>query len=512
MNAELRYYLSIALRRLPLFLLVSLTVTSVGLAIAVILPTIYTAQGRLLVEDPQIPDSLARSTVQVNEQEQLAILQQRVLTRTNLLEIAREHEVYEGISEMNADEIVSRMRADSRFAVSGRRDSATLMDIRFEARTGDIAADVTNDFITRILSVNATQRQSRANETLSFFQDEVERLETELALRNEEMLRFQNENREALPSTLSYRLSQQANMQERVAQLQRDRSTLEQQRARLFELQQSGMSRARLDGEQATPEQRQLASLRNELSSMRAIYAEESPRVRLLRTRIESLEEQIDAQVAVDVASADGETRIDPIELEIDEIDSEVDRIDEELARLQSDLVRLERTIDRTPANAITLDALRRDYDHILQQYQGAQSRLAQASTGERIETLSKGQRITVVEQATAPSEPSDPNRPLIAGMGAAMGIGLGGALVVLLELLNRSIRRPVDLTNRLGITPIATVPYIATPWERIRKRLVGLLLVLAILAGIPAGLWFVHYQVMPLDLVYDRILSEMLP
>jgi polysaccharide chain length determinant protein (PEP-CTERM system associated) len=512
MNAEIRYYLSIALRRLPLFLLVSLTVASVGLAVAVILPTVYTARGKLLVEDPQIPSNLAASTVQVNEQEQLAILRQRVMTRNTLLEIAREHEVYEEIAEMNADEIVSRMRSDSRFAISGRRDAATLMDVQFEARTGAIAADVVNDYITRILAVNAAQRQSRASETLSFFEQEVERLETELALRNEELLRFQNENRDALPSTLSYRLRQQASMQERLAQLQRDRSALEQQRARLFELQQAGVSRTRNADSRATPEERQLASLRNELSSVRAIYAEESPRVRLLRTRIESLEEQIDARLAMGDSAGEGEAPVDPIQLEIDEIDAELERIDGETARLESEIAKLERTIERTPANAITLEALRRDYDHVLQQYQNSQARLAQASTGERIETLSKGQRITVIEQATAPSEPSDPNRPMIAGMGAAMGIGLGGALAVLLELLNRSIRRPVDLTNGLGITPIATVPYIATPWERLRKRLIGLLLVLVVLAGIPAGLWFVHYEVMPLDLVYDRILSELLP
>ena len=180
MNAEIRYWLSVALRRVPLFLLVALPVACVGLAAAVIMPTVYTASGKLLVEDPQIPARLAASTVQVNEREQLAIIRQQLLTRTTLLEIARDHDVYEGLGRMNADEIVRRMRADTEMRAGGRRDTATVMDIAFEARSGAIAADVVNEYITRVLAVNATRRQTRASQTLEFFEQEVERLETEL--------------------------------------------------------------------------------------------------------------------------------------------------------------------------------------------------------------------------------------------------------------------------------------------------------------------------------------------
>ncbi len=511
MNAELRYYLSTLFRRAPLFLLVSLTVTSVGIALAVILPTVYTAEGKLLVEDPQIPTRLAASTVQVNEYEQLAIIEQRVLTRSILLDIAREHEVYEELAAINADEIVSRMRADTAFVSSGRRDAATVMDIQFRARSPEIAADVTNDYITRVLAVNASQRQSRASDTLAFFEQEVETLETELSLRNEEMLRFQNENRDALPSTLSYRLGRQNNLQEQLAQLQRERAALEQQRARLFELQQAGATGALRPGAQASPQERQLVSLRDELSTARAIYTEQSPRVRMLRARIAALEEQVGAEPAVD--GLDGTAaEIDPVQFQIEEIDAQVQSIEERSTAIAAELEGLERTIERTPANAITLEALERDYQNVLRQYQAAQARLAEASTGERIETLSKGQRITVIEQATAPDEPSDPNRPLIAGAGAALGIGLAGVLVLLLELLDRSIRRPVDLISQLGITPIATVPYIATPGERLRRQLLAVFGAIIILGAIPTGLWYVHYEVMPLDLVYDRIVSEMVP
>lgn len=512
MNADIRYYLSILMKRAPLFLLVAAAVSSVGLAVAVILPTVYTASGRLLVEDPQIPTRMAASTVQVGEREQLAIIQQRVLTRATLLDIAREYQVYEDIGTMNADEIVSRMRADTTFQSSGRRSDATVMDVVFSARTGAIAADVANEYITRILAENARQRQSRASDTLDFFEQEVDRLETELSLSNERMLRFQNENRDALPSTLEYRLSRQNRLQERLAEMARERTSLEERRARLFELQQSGITRLRPTEEDLTQTARQLASLRDQLVSARAVYTEESPRVRMLKARIEALEEQVQAQPALMADAEPAQDAPDPVSLEIEQVDGQLQEIGERSAEVEAEVAQLQATIDRTPANSITLQAMRRDYQHIERQYERALNRLSEASTGERIETLSKGQRITVIQQATAPSEPSDPNRPMIAGTGIALGVGAASALVVLLELLNRAIRRPVDLTNRLGITPIASVPYIATPGERLRRRVLGLLGIAAILVGIPAALWFVHYEVMPLDLIYDKVRSELLP
>jgi hypothetical protein len=92
---------------------------------------------------------------------------------------------------------------------------------------------------------------------------------------------------------------------------------------------------------------------------------------------------------------------------------------------------------------------------------------------------------------------------------GLAAGLGLAGSLVVLLELLNRTVRRPADLTRALEITPLATLPYIATSSETVRRRgaLVAVVALFAI--GIPAALYILHVQYMPLDLLADRAMSR---
>ena len=73
------------------------------------------------------------------------------------------------------------------------------------------------------------------------------------------------------------------------------------------------------------------------------------------------------------------------------------------------------------------------------------------------------------------------------------------------MELLNRSIRRPVDLIGRLGIQPFATVPYIRTQGETRWKRGLVVATVLAlIVVAIPAGLFALHTYYMPLDLIWS--------
>jgi hypothetical protein len=104
------------------------------------------------------------------------------------------------------------------------------------------------------------------------------------------------------------------------------------------------------------------------------------------------------------------------------------------------------------------------------------------------------------------PSEPEQPNRPLIAAAGVGTGIAMGLAMVVLLEVLNKGIRRPGDLTQALGITTFATLPYFRTREEIWRRRAIIYGLLGGLLIGIPLVLWAVDTYYMPLDLLINGI------
>ena len=130
MKSELRFYASVLLKRLPIVIALTGLATAVAAYVALTLPATYRAEALLLVEAPQIPDDLATSTVQNNAPEQLDIIQQRLLTRANLLDIANEMNVFPERGDLVPDDIVDLMREQTDFRASFGRDQATTLNDR----------------------------------------------------------------------------------------------------------------------------------------------------------------------------------------------------------------------------------------------------------------------------------------------------------------------------------------------------------------------------------------------
>ncbi|MFT6445507.1 MAG: hypothetical protein ACJA1J_001759 [Sulfitobacter pontiacus] len=514
---DLRFYLSLFLRRLHWFLLFVIIGSAIGLTLAKVLPPVYVAKARLLVESEQIPDSLAASTVQTEATEQLEIIQQRILTRATLLDLANRFNIYADASGANAqrldaDTIVDDMRQRISIETTGGTVArgpvrATLVDVSFRAPQANLAATVTNELVTQILREDIAMRTGSARQTLDFFQQEVSRLDAELSTRGSAILAFQETNQEALPDSLDFRRSQQTANQERLLQLNRDEASLRDRRNSLVSLQEAA---AAFGGtatpiSQQTPEQQRLQGLRDQLSGLLAILAPENPKIRILQTQIDSLAAVVEAQQARAGVSQDG-SPLSSFDLQLAEVDAQLDFMASQKVQVQNDLADLKTSIEATPSNAIALDTLQRDYTNVRTQYDQAVANKARAETGNVIETLSKGQRISIIEQAVVPSEPEQPNRPLIAAAGVGTGIAMGLAMVVLLEVLNKGIRRPGDLTQALGITTFATLPYFRTREEIWRRRAIIYGLLGGLLIGIPLVLWAVDTYYMPLDLLINGI------
>ena len=181
-----------------------------------------------------------------------------------------------------------------------------------------------------------------------------------------------------------------------------------------------------------------------------------------------------------------------------------------ELVQLRDEISSLESSIEQSPSVSIELDALERRYDNTQQQYYAALDRLSRAQTGERIELLSQGQRVTVVEQASIPDRPSSPNTKKVMVMGVGASLGLGIVLIALLEFLNAAIRRPKDLVETLGITPLAVLPYLPTARATRNKRILKYAAAAFVLLAIPAGLALIHQYYLPLDLLVEKVVKKL--
>lgn len=524
------FYISLLLRRLPVMLALILICSVFAVVTAMRLPPTYSTSAQLLVESPLV----SNDGIVPNEPaaEQLQVIEQQLMTRANLIDIANKVKVFGNQPGMSPDDIVSQMRNQTRIRRSSGRDEATLMSVDFTASNGRIAADVVNEYVTLILAANTRQRMGRAETALNFYQQEVDRLNTDLDQQSQRIVEFKRANSEALPENLRNRQDRQALLQERLSRLESDQSALEKQRDEMIRIFQTTGQISLGQAAATSPEQQQLAQLQAELRNVLGVYAEGSPKVRALRARIDALARTVEAQdpdvvstpdgtvIDGEAISADGEvdqaavermrTESPILEATLSGIDSRLESGEVEINQTRTELEALEASVKATSANAIALAALERDYLNAQTRYNDAVANLNQARTAERIESTSRGQRITVLEGANVPNAPSGPNRKMIAIGGFALGLGLAGGFFLLMELLNRTIRRPAEIQRRFGVTPIAVIPYIESRRDRLVRRSWRLAAIFAVLTLLPIGLWYIHTQYMPLDILTQNMISRL--
>src|SRR5690606_20872746 len=129
------------------FVVIAAFFSAIGIAVAAILPPVYRSTASILVESQQIPGDLARSTVPVNPIEQIQIIQQRLMTRSNLLSLASRFDIYADRPGISADGIVSDMRSRTALEAAGggsrNNPGATIIHVSFMSEDPAQAAEIT---------------------------------------------------------------------------------------------------------------------------------------------------------------------------------------------------------------------------------------------------------------------------------------------------------------------------------------------------------------------------------
>ena len=490
MTPDLKFYLELLKKRLPVMVVIFTLCAGLGVALAMTMPPKYRAEATLSVEGAQI--SGVEDTVRTEASEALQIIEQRLMTRGNLIDIANKFGVFAGRTGMTPDEVVDEMKKMSDVDLSIGRNTATIMRIKFVSGDPNVSANVVNEFVTLVLRADADRRTGESGQTLEFFENRVNRLNSRLSGLSSDIVAYKEANKDALPEGLEFRLDRQSTLQERMNDFERERSSLLEQRRRLIEVGSvSGQS----------PEQVQLAELEAELRWKLSVFSDNNPKVRVLRSRIEQLKENMTS------VRPEEQTTSNPIlDVQLGEIDSRLKTLERDSEITERELTRILAAIERTPQVSIRLDELEREYENTQTLYAEAIAARSTAEQGVDVETSAKGERVDVIEQASVPSNPTSPNRKVIAGGGVLAGSALAGLFFTLTELLNRTIRRPIDLTRALGVQPLVTLPYLEDENVRRRRNILKTAFMIGALIAIPVALWAVHTFYLPLDLLVEQI------
>jgi uncharacterized protein involved in exopolysaccharide biosynthesis len=188
------YYWDVFKRRWPFLIVPFVAIASAGAVAALVWPSTYLSEGKVLVQSQQIPTDLVQPTVTNAAQERIQVIQQRTMTRDNLIAIADKFQLFpQKRALMSATELVELMKKSTKITPINpvldfkQRTRAALenptivFSVGFEYNDPAVATRVANELMTRILNEDLRDRTTRATDTTQFLSREVQRLQTQNA-------------------------------------------------------------------------------------------------------------------------------------------------------------------------------------------------------------------------------------------------------------------------------------------------------------------------------------------
>ena len=186
------FYWNLIKRRAVFFIIPFVVVLSGGLAAAALWPASYESVGKILVESQQIPTDGVRPTVTSAAAERIQVIEQRTMTRENLLAIIDKFQLFpERRNFLSATQLVDMMRNNTKiepvslplsFAQSRPDANPTIaFTVGFESSDPQTASKVANELVTQILNEDLRDRTIRASDTTKFLAREVQRLQADNA-------------------------------------------------------------------------------------------------------------------------------------------------------------------------------------------------------------------------------------------------------------------------------------------------------------------------------------------
>src|SRR5690242_10244162 len=165
---SLPFIFDVIKRRALYFVVPFLIVLALGTLITFAWPAKYLAQGKILISSQEIPTDLVKPTVSTLSNERIQYIQQRIMTRDNLLAIAKKFNISMGWrGQVYGSDIVDFMRERAQIkplesGMGGERKQAIAFSVGFEYERPDVATRVANDLITIILNEDVRTRTNYA--------------------------------------------------------------------------------------------------------------------------------------------------------------------------------------------------------------------------------------------------------------------------------------------------------------------------------------------------------------
>jgi len=498
---DLHHYLDVARRR-HLHLLIPLFVGWLLVwAASWVLPARYRSGTLILVEQPTMPKDYVTPNVNDDLQERLQSITQQILSRTRLLHIIDQLNLYsDSRNQLSPDEKVDGMRKniDIELVRDPSQTRVTAFNVYYSASDPYVAQRVTNELTSLFINENLEVRQQMSEDTTKFLEDQLEAARKNLSEQEEKIREFKGQHVGELPTQTGSNLEILSGLQ---SQLQADQDALNVAKQQRVYLETLINQYRTLQSSAKTPEgapvglpalDQELDKLRSQLADLSSRYTEKHPDVRKLKEQIaktEKLRDQLlaDLKTKASANQADGSevpagvlsaplSPLAQLQGQLQSNQVEIANRENAIAALKDKVSDYQNRLNQEPVREQQLADLTRGYDQSKANYDELLKKKNESQMATSMELLQQGERFRIIDPPSLPLKPDFPNRLKFCGIGLGVGLALGVVVAGAFEMLDDRVYSEKELKALLPAKVLGEIPVIVTPSDerstRMRVRL----------------------------------------
>jgi uncharacterized protein involved in exopolysaccharide biosynthesis len=494
-----------------------------GLVLAVVAaflwPDTYISQAVMRITPQQVPENLIPSVLNTQMAERLNQLQQEILSRTSLQELIQRPslDLYKRERQrLPLEDIIQDMRnkyiqirmVDTP-ANGGERRVASAFLIQFSYSDRYKAQLVVRELVTRFTDQNVTVQRNQATLTTTFLNDEFKTSKENLDRLDAQILQFKGENQGRLPEQLPANIQALQGLRMELNQINeainRDNQEKMFQESTLQSLKNQfsyissnledtvGSQTTAVKNERLIRLNQAIQDGKSNLAGLKQSFTEDYPDIKTLEARLAALEKERDDMEQQEIERAatspatsaprkianpqmrkslqDAQAEISAIQVRIQATTMDIEERTRQRATVEKQVVAIQSRIEMSPPLEQRYAGLLRDYDLAKQNYSEMVKHREASNTAQNLEEHKAGQNLEVLDPASLPEAPSEPNRLAIAGIGTMLGLVVGILLAGGREVKNTSLKNLKDVRAYTNLPVLSSVPLLENALLLRRKR-----------------------------------------
>jgi polysaccharide chain length determinant protein (PEP-CTERM system associated) len=492
-----------------------------AVVVAFLWPDTYVSQAVMRITPPTISNSLVPTVVNMQMQQRLQQMQQEILSRGSLSELIQRPSLDLYRKERQRypmEDIIQDMRNKSiriqtiEVAGGGGGRIASAFTISFSYPDRFKAQAVVRELVTKFTEQNVRVQKDQATITSQFLGDEMKQAKDRMDTLESALMKYKQDNMGRLPEQFQANVAQLNTYQMMVTQANEGVSRLQQTKLQLeTQLQNNltnlnyynsiaedqitvGGATAQVRNERLNQLNQRIMNLQSEIAALTEQLTPNHPTIKRAQASLAAMEKQrqeaekedLERQSAApsaaptikrvpnpqafkavqDLAASNNviKTEMQNLNLQMDEKVKQIQELNRMIASYQS-------RVEGSPQLEGQYLALTRDLALAKQTYEDDHRKTEVSDTAKDVEEHKAGENLEVLDAASDPQAPSEPNRPQIAAMGTGLGLLLGIVLAGAKEMKNTSLKNLKDVRAYTNLPVLSSIPLLENALLVRRKR-----------------------------------------